>query len=323
MSVGRTGAVRARPWPRRSPGAGATRRPRSPWATAAVVTIAVLWTIPTFGLLVTSLRPDALSSYSGWWTVFSDHTLTLDNYRDVLTGGGATPDGLVPFLVNSIAIAVPATIFTIVLGGMAAYVLAWLPFRGSALVLWGVVALQIVPVQMALQPLVLLFANGWSIGSVTVLPRIIDPGSGRPYLAYAPLWITHTMFALPLAIFLLHHFIARLPRELVDAARVDGAGHVRIFVRIVFPLSLPAIASLAIFLFLWIWNDLLLALTFTTGTAQSAPVTSYLANLSGSYGEREYLLSAGAFVAIAIPLVVFFTLQRYFARGLLAGSVQG
>lgn len=321
MSVGGTRATRAR---RRRPArAGAARRAHHPWATGVVLLIAALWTVPTFGLLATSLRPNALSSYSGWWTIFSDHTLTLDNYRDVLTGGPGTPDGLVPYLVNSIAIAVPATVFTIVIGCMAAYVLAWLPFRGSSFLLWGVVALQIVPVQMALQPLVLLFANGWSIGSVPIVPRIIDPANGRPILAYAPLWIAHTMFALPLAIFLLHHFIARLPKELVDAARVDGASHVRIFVRIVVPLSLPAIASLAIFLFLSIWNDLLLALTFTTGTAQSAPVTAYLSNLAGSYGEREYLLSAGAFVAIAIPLVVFFSLQRYFARGLLAGSVQG
>jgi alpha-glucoside transport system permease protein len=305
--------------------AGAARHVRSPWATVVVVVIAVLWTIPTFGLLATSLRPSDLSAYSGWWTIFSDHTLTLDNYREVLTGGETTPAGLTPYLVNSIAIAVPATMFPIVIGCMAAYVIAWIPFRGSTFVLFLIVALQIVPIQMALQPLTQLFSNGWSIGPLPIVPRITDPATGRPLLAgtYGPLWIAHTMFALPLAVFLLHHFIARLPRELFDAARVDGASHARIFRTIVLPLSVPAIASLAIFLFLWIWNDLLLAITFTTGTADSAPVTAYLSGLEGAFGSKEYLLTAGAFVAIAIPLVVFFSFQRYFARGLLAGSVEG
>ncbi|HET7899931.1 MAG TPA: carbohydrate ABC transporter permease [Candidatus Nanopelagicales bacterium] len=305
--------------------AQAGRRYRSPWAAVVVVILTVLWTIPTFGLFVTSLRPSDLSAYSGWWTVFSDHTLTLDNYREVLQGGESTPDGLVPYLVNSIAIAVPATIFPITLGCMAAYVLAWIPFRGATTVLLGVVALQVVPVQMALQPLVQLFNTGWSIGPLPIVPRVIDPATGRPILAgtYGPLWIAHTMFMLPLVIVVLQHFMARLPREVFDAARVDGASHSRIFLSMAVPLSLPAIASMAIFLFLWIWNDLLVAITFTSGTPDTAPVTAYLAGLEGAFGSKEYLLTAGAFVAIAIPLVVFFTLQRYFARGLLAGSVEG
>jgi alpha-glucoside transport system permease protein len=305
--------------------ARAGRRYRSPWAAVVVVLVTVLWTIPTFGLFVTSLRPSELSSYSGWWAAFSDRTLTLDNYREVLQGGPSAPGGLVPYLVNSVAIAVPATIFAITLGCMAAYVLAWIPFRGATYVLLGIVALQVVPVQMALQPLVQLFSTGWSIGPVPVVPRIIDAATGRPLLAgtYGPLWIAHTMFMLPLVIVVLQHFMARLPREVLDAARVDGASHSRVFLSMAIPLSFPAIASMAIFLFLWIWNDLLVAITFSSGSPDTAPVTAYLSGLEGAYGSKEYLLTAGAFVAIAIPLVVFFSLQRYFARGLLAGAVEG
>lgn len=290
-----------------------------------VVAVTVLWTIPTFGLFVTSLRPSELSSYSGWWAAFSDRTFTLDNYREVLAGGDLTPTGVTPYLVNSLAIAVPATIFAIVLGAMAAYALAWVPFRGATALLMLVVGLQVVPIQMALLPLTVLFSNGWSIGGVPIVPRISDPETGRPLLAgtYGPLWIAHTMFTLPFAIFLLHHFISRLPRELLDAARVDGASHVRVFRSVVLPLARPAIASLGIFLFLWVWNDLLIAITLTTGSPDTAPVTAYLADLEGAFGSKEYLLTAGAFVAIVIPLVVFFSLQRYFARGLLAGAVEG
>lgn len=303
---------------------GATKHVRSPWASLVVVVITVVWTIPTFGLFVTSLRPSELSAYSGWWTVFSDHTLTLDNYREVLSGGPSTPDGLTPYLINSAVISIPGTIFPVVLACMAAYAIAWLPFRGSTVVLMVVVGLQVVPIQMALVPLTQLFSTGWSLGPVPMVPRIIDAATGRPILAgtFGPLWISHTMFALPLAVFLLHHFIARLPRELIDAARVDGASHSRIFTSIVVPLSTPAIASLSIFLFLWIWNDLLVAITFSSGTSETAPVTAYLADLEGAFGSKEYLLTAGAFVAIVVPLIVFFTLQRYFARGLLAGSVE-
>lgn len=308
---------------RRTLSSGGPGRAASPWAAAVVVAITVLWTIPTFGLFVTSLRPSEKSAYSGWWAAFADRTFTLENYQQVLTGGETLPTGVTPYLVNSVVIAVPVVVVGLILACMAAYALAWLPFRGSRLVLAGIVALQVVPVQMALVPLSTLFGQGWSLGPIPIIPRLVDPATGQSLIAgtFVPLWLTHLMFALPLMIFLLYGTVARLPRELFDAARVDGAAHVQIFRRLVLPLSLPMLASLAIFEFLWIWNDLIVAITFSTGSTDVAPVTAYLAVLKGGYGQQEHLLTAGAFVAIAIPLALFFALQRYFVRGLLAGSV--
>jgi alpha-glucoside transport system permease protein len=191
---------------------------------------------------------------------------------------------------------------------MAAYALAWIRFRGSNFLFFSIFALQIVPLQMSLVPLLLLFTGGAHIGSV----------AGD----FAGIWLPHTMFALPLAIYLLHNFISNLPRDLMEAAHVDGANHFTIFRRIVLPLSIPGIASIAIFQFLWVWNDLLVALTFASGTEEVAPINSKLASLVGQYGSGYTQLSAGAFITIAIPLIVFFSLQRYFVRGLLAGSVK-
>jgi alpha-glucoside transport system permease protein len=153
-----------------------------------------------------------------------------------------------------------------------------------------------------------------------VLGEWIWPTGGTSFM---PLWIAHTMFALPLAIFLLHNFVAQLPRDLFEAARVDGASHFLIFRKLVLPLSVPAIASFAIFQFLWVWNDLLVGLTFAGGTVDVAPITVYLSNIKGTYGASLHLITAGAFIAIVVPLIVFFSLQRFFVRGLLAGSVKG
>jgi alpha-glucoside transport system permease protein len=298
-------------------------RASSPWAAAAVVALTALWTIPTFGLLVTSLRPSQNSAYSGWWVAFVDRTFTLENYQEVLSGGQTLPTGIWPYIVNSVVIALPVVVIGLVLACMAAYALVWLPFRGAGLVLAGIVALQVVPVQMALVPLSTLYGQGWSIGSFPIIPRIVDE-NGRSLIAgtYVPLWLTHLMFMLPLMVFLLHAAVAQLPRELFDAARVDGAAHVQIFRHLVMPLVTPMLASLAIFVFLWIWNDLIVAITFSTGSADVSPVTAYLAVLKGGYGQQEHLLTAGAFVAMVIPLSLFFALQRYFVRGLLAGSVE-
>jgi alpha-glucoside transport system permease protein len=313
--------------PRRRGGGSRNQVPRhlrSRGAAVVVTAITILWTIPTFGLFVTSIRPSEKSAYSGWWAVFSDRTVTPENYVEVITGGETLPGGIAPYLVNSIAVAIPATIFPLVLGAMAAYAIAWMRFRGATMILAGVIALQVVPIQMALLPLAQLFSNGWSLGPFPVIPRIDNPETGRSILAgtYAPLWIAHTMFALPIVIFLMHHFISRLPREMFDAARVDGASHIRIFWDFVVPLSMPAFASLAIFQFLWVWNDLIVALTYSTGAADVAPVTAYLAYLNGGFGSNEHLLTAGAFVAMVIPLTIFFLFQRHFVRGLLAGSVE-
>ncbi|WP_030272640.1 carbohydrate ABC transporter permease [Streptomyces sp. NRRL B-24484] len=303
----------------REPPAKAVRRAfSSPLASLLMVVVTVLWTIPTIGLLVTSLRPEEDVATSGWWTVFGDPNLTLENYHTVLFEGGfGVSGGLMPYLVNSLAISIPATVFPLVLAAMAAYGLAWVKFRGSDVVFFAIFALQVVPLQMALIPLLQLFSGGAHIGSVTVIPAFDLSGT------YAPVWLAHTMFAMPLAIFLLHNFVSQLPRDLMEAAVVDGATHFKIFRSIVVPLCTPALASFAIFQFLWVWNDLLVALTFAGGTPEVAPMTVRLAQLSGSFGGRWELLTAGAFLSLIIPLIVFFALQRYFVRGLLAGSVKG
>ena len=301
----------------------------SPWATALVVVITVLWTIPTFGLLVTSLRPADVASDSGWWTAFTSNPgFTLSNYSEVLNGGETIPGGIAPYFVNSFVISIPAAIMPLVLACMAAYALAWVPFRLSNAVFLAIFALQVVPLQMALLPLLKMFNKGWGFGNVTLVPPIKEvpilgslasSGGG----SFAPLWIAHTMFALPLAIFLIHNFISQLPKDLFEAARVDGASHFLIFTRLVLPLSVPAIASFAIFQFLWVWNDLLVGLTFAGGTVDVAPITVYLSNIKGTYGAQLHLITAGAFIAIVVPLIVFFALQRFFVLGLLAGSVKG
>lgn len=295
----------------------ARRKLSSPTATAIVIALTVLWTIPTVGLLITSLRPKDQAQNSGWWTVLSDPTLTLSNYAEVITGGNIIPNGITPYFFNTIAIAIPAAIFPLIIACMAAYALAWIPFRGSTVVFFAIFALQVVPLQMALLPLLQMFNKGWSIGPIPIIPELNLGGT------YIPLWIAHTMFALPLAVYLLHNFISQLPRDLMEAARVDGAGHFLIFRKLVLPLAIPAIASFAIFQFLWVWNDLLVALTFAGGTEDVAPITAYLANIKGTYGAQLHLITAGAFVAIIVPLIVFFALQRFFVRGLLAGSVKG
>jgi alpha-glucoside transport system permease protein len=303
----------------------ARRRLSSPLATGVVVLITVLWTIPTVGLLVTSLRPVQLTKSSGWWAALTDRTFTLDNYQQVLSGGEIIPGGITPYLFNTVAIAIPATVTPILLAAMVAYALAWIPFRGAAVVFVAIVTLQVLPLQLSLLPLLEMFSNGWSIGPVPLFPNLDEPGTTSSALmgTYIPLWLAHTAFALPLAVFIMHNFIVRLPRELIDAARIDGASHYVIFRRLILPLSVPAMASIAIFQFLWVWNDLLVALTFAGGTPDVAPITPYIANLQGGYGVYMHLVSAAAFVAIVVPIAVFFLLQRYFVRGLLAGAVEG
>lgn len=290
------------------------RRLTSRGATIAALVIAVLWTTPTFGLLLTSFRPASLISTTGWWTIFANPGFTLDNYTRVLEAGN-TSLNLAGSFFNSIAITVPATVFPLVIASLAAYAFAWIDFRGKNWMFIGVFALQIVPLQMALVPLLSLFSRGLNIGGVQLFSGLNASGS------YSQVWIAHTIFALPLAIFLLHNFVSEIPRELIEAARVDGAGHGQIFFRIVLPLTFPAIASFAIFQFLWVWNDLLVALVFADGAV--APMTKLLAEISGNRGQDWYLLTAGAFISILVPLIVFFSLQRFFVRGLLAGSTKG
>ncbi len=287
-------------------------------ATVVVWVTTIIWTIPTLGLLVTSFKSDKDILGEAWWTTLLNPKFTLDNYKGVFFGDEtqSLSTGVLPYFINSIVITLPATIFPIVIATMAAYALAWIRFRGSNFLFFSIFALQIVPLQMALVPLLLLFTGGAHIGSIQIFPALGIAGD------FAGIWLPHTMFALPLAIYLLHNFIAGLPRDLMEAAYVDGANHFTVFRRIVLPLAIPGIASIAIFQFLWVWNDLLVALTFASGTEEVAPINSKLASLVGQYGSGYTQLSAGAFITIAIPLIVFFSLQRYFVRGLLAGSVK-
>ncbi|MEY3856068.1 MAG: hypothetical protein RJA45_538 [Actinomycetota bacterium] len=289
----------------------------SPLASATAILIAVLWTIPTFGLLISSFRPQADINRSGWWMFFTKPNVTLENYASVLFEGSTTNPPLAQFFVNSFAVTIPAVVFPITLALFAAYALAWFEFKGKDTIFFIIFGLQIVPIQLTLIPLLQLFSKGLSIGGVTIIPDLNITGT------FIPIWIAHTIFGLPLAIFLLHNFLGQIPRELIEAARVDGAGWFTLFTKIILPLSVPAIASFSIFQFLWVWNDLLIGLTFGGGVKEVAPMTVRIAEMVGTRGSGWELLTAGAFISMVVPLIVFFSLQRFFVRGLLAGSVKG
>jgi alpha-glucoside transport system permease protein len=273
----------------------------SPAASLIAIVLAVLWTVPTLGLLITSFRPELDIRRSGWWTAFTNPQFTVDNYNEVLYGG----TNFASLFVNSLVITLPAVVIPITLALLAAYAFAWIKFRGRNILFVAVFALQVVPIQVTLIPLLTLYVDTGLAGS------------------FWTIWLSHSIFALPLAIFLLHNFMKEIPASLVEAARMDGAGHVRIFFQVLLPLLTPAIAAFGVFQFLWVWNDLLVALTFAGGAPDVAPLTVRLAEMVGSRGSDWYLLAAGAFVAIILPLIVFLGLQRYFVRGLLAGSVKG
>ncbi len=289
---------------------GKTRRVKqrltSRTATIVAIIIAVIWTIPTFGLFVSSFRPAADIRTTGWWTVFTNPSFSLENYEEVLFQTGASSANLGSYFVNSIAIAIPATVFPIVIAAMAAYAFAWIKFPGANVMFIVIFALQIVPLQMALIPLLQIFAN--FLGISGTIPAV---------------WVAHTIFGLPLVIFLLHNFISEIPRDVIEAARVDGANHAQIFLRIILPLAVPALASIGIFQFLWVWNDLLVALVFSGGTQDVAPLTQRLAEMVGNFGRNTNLLPAGAFISIIVPLIVFFALQRYFVRGISTTGLRG
>ncbi|SDS49558.1 carbohydrate ABC transporter membrane protein 2, CUT1 family [Nocardioides scoriae] len=280
---------------------------------AVALVIAVLWTIPTFGLLVSSFRPEGEVKTNGWWNAFTNPSFTFDNYKSVITGSDVD---LATYFVNSFVITIPSVLIPISLATLAAYAFAWMDFKGRHLLFVAVFALQIVPIQVTMIPLLKLYVN---------------PPFGLPQLAGAnavgggfwTVWLSHSIFALPLAIYLMHNFMREIPGELIESARVDGAGHVQIFTRIMLPLLTPAIAAFGIFQFLWVWNDLLVALVFAGGNLDVSPLTVRLAALAGQRGEDWHLLSAGAFVSLVVPLIVFLAGQRYFVRGLLAGSVKG
>ena len=286
----------------------------------------VVWTIPTLGLFVNSFRSRDAQRGSGWWLFWQDAEkygtgLTLDNYRDVL--GSEATGGVANGLLNSMAIAVVATIIPIAIAAFAAYAFAWIDFKGRDTLFIFTVALLAVPSQVALIPLLQMYAGGAHL----TLPIIDKTLTVFPDLDLAgkipAVWLTHTGFALPFAIFLLHNYISGLPSDLFESARIDGADHFTIFRKIVVPLSVPVLAAFTIFQFLWTWNDYLIALTMIGGNRDALPATVVVASLAGEFGLREELLTAGAFIITVVPLVVFFALQRFFVRGITAGSVKG
>lgn len=260
--------------------------------------VALVWLAPTVGLLVTSFRPEGDALGNGWWNAIFNLRFTLDNYVQVL---GA--EGMAQAFLNTLYISVPATVIPLVVCSMAAYAFSWLrfPFRDTIFLI--VVAMLMIPAQIGFIPLLKIFA-----------PTGLLKGFGG-------IWLAHTAFALPFGIFLLRNFFITLPRDLIEAARIDGASSVGIFRTIVVPLSVPAIAAYGIFQFLWVWNDLLMALVFVQSGSQW-PMTLAVQNLLSQYGTEWHLLAAGAFLLMFLPLVVFFALQRYFVQGLLAGSVK-
>jgi alpha-glucoside transport system permease protein len=284
--------------------------------------IVVVWSIPTLGLLINSFRASDAQRASGWWTVFGEiDELTLDNY-DAVLGANSTAK-LGDSLLNSFAIAIPATIIPIAMAAFAAYAFAWIDFKGRKVLFIATVSLLAIPLQVALIPLLQMYVGGAHLTlpfldvTITLIPDFDLVGKTTS------VWLTHAGFALPFAIFLLHNYIASLPKDVFEAARIDGADHFTIFWRLVLPLSIPVLAAFAIFQFLWTWNDYLIANTMVGSNPDATPTTIRLANLAGDFGRNEFLLPSAAFVQAIVPLIVFFALQRYFVRGLLAGSVKG
>ena len=283
---------------------------------ASVVLLCILWTIPTVGLLVSSFRPADKILSTGWWTVIRHPQFTLQNYKDVWSTTGGT--SLSTYFLNTVKITLPSTIIPIIIAAIAAYALSWMDFKGRDWAFVAVVGLMVVPIQMAMVPLLSLINKG---AHINISGHEIGFTTGSLKGSVVSVWIAHTCFALPLAIFLLKNFIQALPRDLIEAARIDGASHLVIFMRVVLPLAVPALASLAIFQFLWVWNDFLIATVF--GPSNLKPLTWKLNDLVGTKGTEWQRLTAGAFISMIVPLGVFFSLQRYFVRGLTAGAVKG
>jgi alpha-glucoside transport system permease protein len=275
-----------------------------------IIVIALVWTIPTVGLLITSFRhPDDIKT-SGWWTVFQHpfelSQYTIQNYQQVILA-----DGMGEAFLNSLLVTIPAVVIPITIAAFAAYAFAWLEFPGRSFFFVVVVGLMVVPLQMALIPLLSLYVN---------INELIGIKLNGEFLG---VWLAHTGFGLPLAIFLLFGYISTLPGEIMESAHVDGASPMTTFIHLVLPLSVPVIASFAIFQFLWVWNDLLVALVFLGTNPEKTVLTARLSALVGERGQDWHVLTSGAFVTMIVPLIVFFALQRYFVRGLTAGSVKG
>jgi alpha-glucoside transport system permease protein len=285
--------------------------------TIALILLCLIWSLPTIGLLITSFRSRDDVNRTGWWTVVREANFTTDNYKQVLAGKNYTyvdaqgntvtarTENLVHAFLNSVTVTIPAVVIPILIAAFAAYGFAWVDFPGRKIFFTIVVALLVVPLQIALIPILRDYMKLKLTGT------------------FLAIWLAHTGFGLPLAIYLLFNYISTIPRSILESAFIDGYTHFWIFIYLILPLSVPALASFAIFQFVWVWNDLLVAMVFLGTRQEVAVLTQRLLNMIGTRGQDWHLLTAGAFVSIVLPLIIFFALQRFFVRGLLAGSVKG
>ncbi len=266
-----------------------------------IIGLSVIWLIPVIGLLVSSFRTARAIAVTGWWTAFVHPSqFTIQLYKEAITSSG-----MGTAFVNSLFIAIPATVIPIMVAAFAAYAFAWMDFPGRYFIFVLVVGLLVVPLQMTFIPVLRVYSHFHVTGTF--------PG----------LWLAHAAYGLPFSIYLLRNAFGGLPRDLFESAYLDGASSFNIFFQIVMPLSVPAFASLGIFQFMWVWNDLLVALIYLGGFPAVAPITVAISNLVNSLGGNWQVLTAAAFLSVILPMLVFFTLQRYFVRGLLAGSIKG
>jgi alpha-glucoside transport system permease protein len=288
----------------------------------ALIFISVIWLVPSVGLLVTSVRERQDILTSGWWMAFVQGRFTLANYLRVLQPTGDS-DTIGLNFINSLIITIPSTILPVFIASMAAYAFAWLKFKWRDTIFLVIVALLIVPLQMTFVPVLQLYND--PLAPLRGLFGLAGLQLGLPKIqltaSFVGLWLAHTAYGLPFAIFLLRSFFVSLPRDLFEAAKIDGSSEFRIFTRIVLPLSVPALAALTIFQFLWVWNDLLVALIYAQ-SPKLQPLTVGLNNMLSTYGPEWDIVSAGAFITMLVPLIVFFSLQKYFVTGILAGSVK-
>jgi alpha-glucoside transport system permease protein len=285
--------------------------------TVVLLLLCLIWSLPTIGLLITSFRSRDDVNRTGWWTVVREANFTTDNYKQVLAGKNYTyvdaqgntvtarTENLVRAFLNSVTVTIPAVVIPILIAAFAAYGFAWVNFPGRKIFFTMVVALLVVPLQIALIPILRDYMKLKLTGT------------------FLAIWLAHTGFGLPLAIYLLFNYISTIPRSILESAFIDGYTHFWIFIYLILPLSVPALASFAIFQFVWVWNDLLVAMVFLGTRQEVAVLTQRLLNMIGTRGQDWHLLTAGAFVSIVLPLIIFFALQRFFVRGLLAGSIKG
>ena len=285
--------------------------------TVVLLLLCLIWSLPTIGLLITSFRSRDDVNRTGWWTVVREANFTTDNYKQVLAGKNYTyvdaqgntvtarTENLVRAFLNSVTVTIPAVVIPILIAAFAAYGFAWVNFPGRKIFFTMVVALLVVPLQIALIPILRDYMKLKLTGT------------------FLAIWLAHTGFGLPLAIYLLFNYISTIPRSILESAFIDGYTHFWIFIYLILPLSVPALASFAIFQFVWVWNDLLVAMVFLGTRQDVAVLTQRLLNMIGTRGQDWHLLTAGAFVSIVLPLIIFFALQRFFVRGLLAGSIKG